>query len=282
MRKTRRLIRRIFASALGLRKDVELWWTPQLPIVYVNNPKCGCSTVKNSLKQAQACRFRREGHHGFELLNDPHVADDCLKRWGIKELMRGGQRLVISCARNPYARALSAYLDKVESGDITQYRELGGRRPDGFEAFLDVVAGTEPASLDPHFGSQHINLGLPEVAYDAIFYLENAASLQRALQRALGDFELETFAPHSRRAQQRMAAYYTPRAIELVKRIYAEDFAILGYSMDIARATEAPGEYWTPRGIVTRERETRLEPASGLASLMPTIRYRHLIEARVI
>ena len=282
MRRSRRWIRRCFASVLGLKNEVELWWTPQLPIVYVNNPKCGCSTVKNSLKRAQASRYRQEGHHRFELLNDPHVADDCLKRWGIKELLRGGQRLVISCARNPYARALSAYLDKVEGGDIAQYRELGGQRPKSFEAFLDVVASTAPDVLDPHFAPQRLNLGLPDVAYDAIFFLENAASLQRGLQSAVGAFEIETFAPHSRRAQQRMEIYYTPRAIELVKQIYADDFAVLGYSMDIARATDAPGEYWTPRGIVTRDRDTALKPTSGLASLMPTIRYRHLIEARFI
>lgn len=282
MRRYRRWIRRCFASVLGLKNEVELWWTPQLPIVYVNNPKCGCSTVKYSLKQAQASRFRQAGHDRFELLNDPHVADDCLKRWGIKALMHGGQRMVISCARNPYARALSAYLDKVESGDIAQYRELAGRRPESFEAFLEVVARTYPDTLDPHFAPQRINLGLPDVAYDAIFYLENAGSLQRALKRAVGDFALETFAPHSRRAQQRMETYYTPRAIELVKQIYADDFAVLGYSMDIARAMDAPGEYWTPRGIVTRDRDTALKPAAGLASLMPTIRYRHLIEARFI
>jgi hypothetical protein len=282
MRRSRRWIRRCFASILGLRNEVELWWTPQLPIVYVNNPKCGCSTVKNSLKQAQASRYRREGRQSFELLNDPHVADDCLKQRGVTDLMGRQSRLVISCARNPYARVLSAYLDKVESGDITQYRELGGRRPKSFEAFLDVLAATEPGSLDPHFSPQHNNLGLPDVVYDAIFYLENAGSLQRALQRALGDFELETFAPHSRRAQERMQAFYTPRTIDLVQRIYASDFAWLGYSRDIARATEAPGEYWTPRGIVFRERETCLRPASGLESLKSAIRYRHLIEARFI
>lgn len=282
MAKTRRWIRRCVAKALGVANNIELWWTPELPIVYVNNPKCGCSTIKNSLKRAQASRFRRQGHHSFALLDDPHAADDCLRGRGVGDLRRGGSRLVVSCARNPYARVLSAYLDKVESGDISQYRELRGRRPESFEAFLEILAAAQPNSLDAHFSPQHINLGLPCVAYDAIFYLENAASLQRALRGALGDFELETFAPHSRRAQQRIEAFYTPRTVGLVRRIYATDFACLGYSTDIARTMEAPGEYWTPRGIVPHEKETRLEPAAGLASLRSAIRYRHLIEARVI
>ena len=265
-----------------MTSDVELWWTPELPIVYINNPKCGCSTVKNSLKQAQASRFRKEGRECFALLDNPHVGDDCLKRHGIGDLRRGEQRLIVSCARNPYARVLSAYLDKVEVGDITQYKELRGERPASFEAFLEILAAATPNSLDPHFSPQHINLGLPYIAYDAIFYLENAASLQRALCGALGDFRLETFAPHSCRAQQRIDTFYTSRAIELVRRIYAADFARLGYSTDIARATEAPGEYWTPRGIVPHEKAACLVPAAGLASLKSAIRYRHLVEARFI
>lgn len=283
MRKFRRHIRRWVSSALGLKGYVDLWWTPQLPVIYVSNPKCGCSTVKNSLKQAQAARFRSEGRHAFELHEDPHVADDCLKRKGIGDLKQGGARLVISCARNPYARALSAYLDKVAQGDISSYRELRDRRPESFEDFLEVLTASEPSILDSHFCPQHLNLGLPDVQYDAIFYLENVASLQRSLRRMFGDFELETFAPHSRSAQQKMQVFYTPRAIELVQRIYAEDFARLGYSTDIARVTDAPGEYWTPHEILPRDGEDAfLAPATGMASLKPAIRYQHLVEARLI
>lgn len=282
MRKTRRRIRRWFASALGLPGHVDIWWTPQLPVVYVNNPKCGCSTVKNSLKQAQASRYRRDGRLAFEMRADPHAADDCLKRKGIADLTRGDTRLVISSARNPYTRILSAYLDKIVSGDICKFHELHGRRPASFEAFLDVLTEADPSTLDPHFCPQHINLALPDVAYDAIFYLENLAPLQQALRRAFGDFEIETYAPHSRSARQKLQEFYTPRAAEIVQRLYAGDFARLGYSTDLARASEAPGEWWTPHGIPHMPRETSLFAAGGLASLMPAIRYQRLIEARII
>jgi hypothetical protein len=282
MRKLRRYIRRWVSSALGMQGYVDLWWTPQLPVIYVNNPKCGCSTVKNSLKHAQAARFRSEGRHGFALHDDPHVADDWLKRQGITDLLHGDPRIVISCARNPYTRALSAYLDKVANGDISSYRELHGHRPESFEAFLEVLTRTDPTVLDSHFCPQHVNLGLPNVEYDAIFYLENVGSLQRSLRRMFGDFELETFAPHSRSAQQKLQAFYTPRAIDLVQRLYADDFTYLGYSRDLTRATDAPGEYWTPRGIIPLDADTDPAPAGGLASLRPVIRFHHLVEARII
>lgn len=281
MPKIRRLIRRWFASILGMPGHVDLWWTPQLPVVYVNNPKCGCSTVKNTLKQAQASRFRKDGISVFRQLADPHSSDDCLKRKGLR-LGDGDRRLVISCARNPYTRALSAYLDKACDAQAAYFPELRGSRPDTFEAFLELLSRTRATALDPHFCPQRINLWLPQVAYDAIFYLENAGALQRSLCFTLGDFELATFAPHSRSAQQKLRAHYTPRAIELVQQIYAADFDWLGYSRDIARATDAPGAYWTPRGVVPFAEEARLMPASGMASLKSVIRYQTLIEARLI
>ena len=281
MAKIRRTIRRCLASVLGLPGHMDLWWTPQLPVVYVNNPKCGCSTVKNTLKQAQASRFRKDGLEVFRQLTDPHSSDDCLKRRGLR-LCAGDRRLVISCARNPYTRALSAYLDKGCDAQAAYFPELLGRPPQDFESFLELLARTRPTTLDPHFCPQRINLWPSHVAYDAIFYLENAGALRRTLRHALGDFELETFAPHSRKAQQKLQTLYTPRAIELVQQIYAADFEWLGYSRDVTRAMEAPGAYWTPHAIVPVEEEGRLKPASGLASLKSVIRYQSLIEARLI
>lgn len=280
MRTARRWLRRWFASALGLRGHVDIWWTPQLPIVYVNNPKCGCSTVKNSLKQAQAARFRSDGRHVFELRADPHAADDCLKRFGISDLVRGDTRFVISSARNPYTRILSAYLDKIVNGDIRKFPELGSRRPESFELFLDVLGRSDPSTLDPHFCPQYINLGLPDVTYDAIFYLENIGNLKQALGQTIGDFQIETYAPHSRGAKQNLQAFYTPRAIELVQGLYAEDFAYLCYSKDISHATGAPADRWTPRGI--HSAEVGLFPGGGLASLKRALGYQYLLEARLI
>lgn len=282
MSKARHLIRKFFASALGANGAIQLWWTPELPVVYINNAKCGCSTIKNSLRRAQAARYRAAGRGHFDQTNDPHIGDDCLKQSGMEALARSDPRLVISCARNPFTRSLSGYLDRVVNGDPSRYSELRGEVPQNFEAFLESLLSAKPDRLDPHFRPQYLNLWLTGVSYDAIFYLEDISTLPLALSRAIGEFELETYAPHSRRAQEEMRAYYTPRAVELVKAIYEEDFARLGYSRNIEDATEAPGAYWTPRGIVHSGREIHLKPASGLESLRSLIRYWRLVEARVI
>jgi hypothetical protein len=277
------MVRDCVASVLGVRTAVEIWWTPQLPVIYINNPKCGCSTVKNSLKQAQAERFREQGLLAFNRHHDPHVADDCLRMRGVDNLAHGQRRLVISCARNPYTRALSAYLDKIAgSDDISQYRELKGKRPDSFDAFLDAIAVAKRSRLDPHFAPQSLNLDLPKVQYDAIFYLENIASLRQALKQMVGEFTLETFAPHSRSAHEKVKRFYSPGAAQLVQSIYAEDFTRFGYSRDLARVTDAPGKYWTRNGVVPLDDTSNLEPTCGIASLMPALRYRRLVDAQLI
>ncbi len=124
---------------------------------------------------------------------------------------------------------------------------------------------------------------MPDIGYDAIFYLENIASLQQALRSALGDFELSTFAPHSRSAQDKINRFYTPHTIELVRHIYARDFETFHYSRDIGEATEAPGAYWKEEGPSPLDEEAAsLEPAAGWPTLKPVIRYHQLIEARLI
>ncbi len=278
----RRLIRRCLAIAFGLKGYLDVWWTPQLPVVYINNPKSGCSTVKNSLKLAQAGRYRSEGRSTFQHDRYPHIADDCLTRHGFSELGRGGPRLVISCVRNPYTRALSAYLDKAMHGQIHLYPELRGERPASFEAFLLALAAHPVRRLDAHFSPQWINLGLPKVKYEAIFYLENIAALRNALRRFISNFEVEDSIPHARGASEKLKTFYTPQAIALTQRLYADDFALFSYSLELDRALEPPGEFWTPRKLVPLNENVPIAPAEGLLSLNRVIRYRQLLEAGII
>ena len=63
MRTARRWLRNGVAKTLKVNGNLQLWWTPELPIIYVSNPKAGCSTIKNSLKQAQADDYVRSGHN---------------------------------------------------------------------------------------------------------------------------------------------------------------------------------------------------------------------------
>ena len=128
MRTARRWLRNGVAKTLKVNGNLQLWWTPELPIIYVSNPKAGCSTIKNSLKQAQADDYVQSGRNGFRRLSEPHLSDDCLRNDGLRS-HTCKERLLISCVRNPYTRALSGYLDMVRGNNAVQYPELGKAAP---------------------------------------------------------------------------------------------------------------------------------------------------------
>jgi len=142
--------------------------------------------------------------------------------------------------RNPYTCALSGYLDMVRGDNAVQYPELRKGRPASFIAHLEALSLMRPEMMNSHFRPQHINLDVPNIAYDATYFLENIAALPRVLRSQLGGFELQTFAPHARGAGAEMESQYSARAVDLVQRIYGPDFELFGYSRDLADSAKAP------------------------------------------
>jgi hypothetical protein len=284
MRHYRRWIRNAIGEWIGVQGDMQIWWPPEMPIVYVSNPKAGCSTIKHSLKAAQADDYGRCGR-AFERTNDPHVGDDCLRKDGLPP-RACRQRYVISCVRNPYTRTLSGFLDKVNDPDTAVLPEFGYRRVNNFEAYLHALTKCEPRDTNAHFRAQHINLDYPKIAYDAIFYLENLAPLTRFLSQVCPDFKLETKAPHARGASSKLTEHYTPRAIELVQEIYAGDFELFGYSRDLAEVGAAPGEMITASGLVSTQTAQSLpqEPRHAMPGMAfeKALLFRRLVDMRLI
>lgn len=282
MRTARRWLRNGVAKTLKVNGNLQLWWTPELPIIYVSNPKAGCSTIKNSLKQAQADDYLQSGRKGFRRLAEPHLSDDCLRNDGLRSRTCEA-RLLISCVRNPYTRALSGYLDMVRGNNAVQYPELRKGRPESFNEHLETLDAMRPEMMNSHFRPQHINLDVPNITYDATFFLENIAALPQVLRSQLGGFDLKTFAPHARGAGAETESQYSARAVDLVQRIYGPDFEHFGYSWDLANSAKAPGAYLA-RGVLVDDSTAALPlgPSGAADALKPELRYRRLVELKLI
>jgi hypothetical protein len=283
---SRRWLRNAVGGLLGVQGDLQVWWTPHLPLVYIANPKAGCSTIKHSLKVAQADAYARHGRHFTRVEDEPHLGDDCLRRKGLAP-RACREKFLISCVRNPYARALSAYLDKVPRTGTTRYPELVDRDVSTFESFLGAIARCEHRYLDPHFRPQWINLDLPRLSYDAIFFLENLEPLRRFLAEVHDGDHVETFAPHSRSASTRLSEHYTPRAIDLVREIFAGDFTTFGYSTELDDVGAAPGGYIAACGNICNCSQTPIVPdrpvhAHAGTHFETALRYRRLVDLRIL
>lgn len=240
MKHPKRRLRDLIAEAMGVTASNRMIWTPDVPIIYVDNPKAGSTTIKFTLKQAQAAEYARLGT-SFKREDEPHKADDCLKSRGLRK-PECRNRLLFSCVRNPFTRVLSAYLDKVRTRDPGFFPELRKRPVGSFEQFLSAVADYRPGRLNYHFRPQHMNLDFPNISYSAIFYLENSAALSRFLSEVSPNATLEKKAPHSRSARTKLNEHYTPAAVKLVQDVYAQDFSLFGYSPELDDVGVIPGE----------------------------------------
>lgn len=285
MRTTRRKLRNYLGRLVGVQTDMHVWWTPELPLIYVSNPKAGCSSIKQSLKSAQAEKYAREGR-AFERSDSPHMDDECLRRSGLSP-SSCRDRYLFTCVRNPFARVLSGYLDKIENAGPETYPALQRLQRVNFESFLLALADHDPRQLDEHFRPQHINLNYPKVAYDAVFFLEHPDAIARFLELVSPGFKLERFSPHARGASEKLAAHYNPATLRLVREIYAKDFELFGYSRDLEDALNAPGAMITEVGL-----QPLLDAVPSLPDprrntrdttiLENTLRVRWLVERRLI
>lgn len=283
MRHLRRQLRNFVGRVVGIQPDMQIWWTPELPVIYVAVPKAGCSTIKQSLKTAQGEAYARDGRQ-FVRNADPHGDDDCLRRKGLAaEACR--DRYLFTCVRNPFARALSAYLDKVEPPDRRAFPELRGSGSVSFEDFLRAVAAYAPYQLDDHFRPQHINLNYPSIAYDAIYFLEAPTALAEVVGQVAPGFRLERYAPHARSAAEKLRTNYNATTERLVREIYALDFEVFGYSLRLEDTLAAPGAMIADGRLIAHG--SRLPPAAvphgaHRELLETTLQWRQLIERRLI
>jgi Sulfotransferase family len=193
------------------------------------------------------------------------------------------KRYIISFVRNPYTRALSSYLDKIEPGISVQFSETRGRDVQSFEGYLRAIAKHDPRWMNPHFRPQRTNLDHPRIKYDSIFFLENLPALSQFLVKIYPNFQVATHAPHSRGANSKLREHYTDKAIELVRNFYAQDFTLFGYSENIDDAGAAPGIRITRDGILCADCEPQdlfvrpRDTASGTA-FETTLRYRRFVD----
>lgn len=202
---------------------------------------------------------------GYENWRDSRLAHD--RRGGLEYLdlaSRKGLMLLTGAGirrytmvRDPYHRALSAYLNKVES----RWSQQGNQAQDYFSTVATEIDWYRKDVLDPelfpeltfevfllwlrdsgshhtlnqHFVSQAALLRAPLVRFDIIGRFEN---LEVDARRILDDLGCELTFPSQHRTELRpreaksnVATHINPMTRSLVEQVYSEDFKSLDYSV---------------------------------------------------
>lgn len=268
-----------FAEGLDEMAFPGIWMTQSGSALYRVVPKCACSSIGQIL-------YRSDHGHFFD--GDIHDAREGLHKWGIPasqpviaQAARDGAGLRFTCVRNPYARVLSAFFDKVcaVQRNGRRYRsnllptlmyDYGIQLPDGpqaggfdqiaaFRRFLlfarDTLRWRKPMEPDIHWSaiSGHVGTFIQAGGrYDKIIWTERfsdgmgdvlaAITPRHAVDLAQIPHFNESSSMGPRRAHP-VADYFDDLCMHLMREMYDLDFQLFGYDRD------DPAQL-TPRGEI--------------------------------
>jgi hypothetical protein len=209
---------------------------PEHGIIYVKNPKAGCSTILVWLDRLHTGEYDTQFsniHKQHRLPSVGEVGRETVER------MLSGAAYRFSFVRNPLRRFESVYWDKLVH-KVHQWRpdvltalgvDVHADAVISFEQFLKLVEQQDPVTeMDPHWRPQHINLMHPLVTYDHVGRLESfAADLEHIREAAeLPQVPLE-MRNTSRHTTTDSVYDGRPDLVRRVERLYATDFELYGY-----------------------------------------------------
>ena len=244
------------------------WMTESESMVYRGVPKCACSTIGQIMYYSDHGRF-------FD--GDIHDAGQGLHKWAredsqplIRANVKTGSAYTFTCVRNPYARVLSSFFDKIcgIQRNGRRYRgnlvplliqkygiEVGGE--DGREEFdqirsfrrfllfvRDTIRWRRPMEPDIHWSavSGHVSTFIVNGGrYDHIFWTEKFnEGMQVVLDNTRTPHEVDLSAiprfneseGHGPKRAHPVEDYFDDLSMHLVYEIYKRDFELFRYDFE--------------------------------------------------
>ncbi|WP_236189920.1 glycoside hydrolase family 99-like domain-containing protein [Pseudomonas pharyngis] len=234
----------------------------QHKLFYVSTPKVACTSLKWWFASLVGCsKALSEITDSAESNPDqivhemhrvaPHVTG--LAPAELREALTSDSYFRFAVVRNPYKRIFSAWQSKLllqEPQQVGPYLQRDFYHQPlrdandialAFEGFLEHLASQEaPTYWDQHWTPQVMLLRPDLISYSVLTKIEEAPRLSKALAEHLGEFIPDPFA--DRRANESLIPYLpefvTERSASLIRTLYAEDFAVLGYDTEPPKAKE--------------------------------------------
>lgn len=207
--------------------------------VFIDNPKSASSTVKMELWDLERAEGRKSGE---PLPTSIHGAPFLRTSYG-REILG---YLAFAVVRNPYARVLSAYLDKIVSEPATgnifrKQARIGSGASVTFPEFVKILSQSTTIEDDRHWTEQYDNLLQGCFRIDLLGSVENLDGFLAAFAERYG---VEKVHPnrsrHATGAVEKVCRYYDEETRQMVAEKYRRDFETFGYSYDLADAREPP------------------------------------------
>ncbi len=245
-----------------------MWMTESESLAYRVVPKCACSTIGQIMFYAD---------HGRYFDGDIHDSTEGLHKWSqeasqplIEKAVRDRKPVTFTCVRNPYARILSSFFDKIAGVQRNGKRYRGNMVPQlmqrygvdvgspengfdfdqiaAFRRFLlfarDTIRWRRPMEPDIHWSamSGHIATFVANGGrYDQIFFTEKfSEGMQAVLDAADTPVTVDVNAVprfnesegHGPKRAHKVSDYFDDLSRHLIWEIYKKDFQLFRYDFD--------------------------------------------------
>lgn len=245
-----------------------VWMTESRSMIYRVVPKCACSTIGQIMFYSDHGRF-------FD--GDIHDSTEGLHKWSqddsqklIESSVLGHETPTFTCVRNPYARILSSFFDKIAGIQRNGRRYRGNLVPqliqrygidvgspeNGFEfdqvasfrRFLlfarDTIRWRRPMEPDIHWSamSGHIGTFIANGGrYSRIFFTERFnEGMQQVLESSSTPNSIELNAVprfnesegHGPKRAHKVSDYFDDLSRHLIWEIYKDDFELFRYDFN--------------------------------------------------
>jgi hypothetical protein len=230
-----------FMSIQDLKYHIHVF--DEIRAVYVENPKCGCTTIKKTLASMLIGEeFSSSFLHNRQKFPSREV------KFTADFVELPDNYLLFTSVRDPYERILSGWLNKIDNSkksDFVSYERdwlcaQSGLPRDAkipFENFLEIISSISTQDINAHFKLQWYQTLSPCITYDKIIRLEyferDLTKLTEHLFPTWSDKPffnyLEENPGHSTFARNHIANYYTFNAFKIVNKIFEIDFIKFGY-----------------------------------------------------
>jgi hypothetical protein len=227
--------------------------------VVVLNPKVGTKSFRQALTDGmRAVHGITDPSEGrYRLIKKAREFQFAPVRDYVHAIRCAPEYAFFAFVRNPYARLRSAWQNKFAYGHAAGFsrsirrRELGRLRrfardrglPGGeegaaipFATFLGYVESETPGRRDHHWDEQWRVLLMDELRYERVFKMEGefAAGLREIFTRiGLSGPAMEAILGTQRNTSPKNEApVFSPELAARAQKIYARDFALLGYDVD--------------------------------------------------
>ncbi len=196
---------------------------PGEKLVYVNSPRCGCTTIKHILLDILGIDKSNIEKYGniHDLFFSEHFFEFTLNR---NLSVAPENYIYFSVVRNPYDRVVSFYEGK--RGGVVAKNGYRLTKDVSFTDFIYRLEDMGPSNFEEHLCPQYQGFRIPEMDYVVRF--EFFKSDVKELFKSLG-YEVEVpWKNKSDRSDYR--SYYNEDTKKIIKTIYREDFDKLDYS----------------------------------------------------